>query len=366
MRTAQFTRVSCDVLCIGGSGAAASAAFMAAQKGMSVALVSKGKAGRSGNAMMVGGGFGVDGYSARHILGEAQADERYTPQALFEKVVKASFFLSDQALAEQFVTEAPLMTKQFLEWSRAAGQNFPFVKSGLYAVSGSSVGKTIQQGIKSAVGCKVYDDVMVLELLTDCGRVAGALGLDIYTGDYIVFEAKCVVLATGGFQPHTLKNTISEMSGDGMAMALRAGARLADMEFLLYIPTAVQPPYLRGSILPYLFTIPVFMAYLGDADAYRAEQEAAKGSQKHREALEAMCYQTSKEIAACAAVLCGEVDAIIITGGMAHSLMMMDWIRRRVEFIAPVALYPGEYEMQSLALSAYDALRGMERIKELV
>ena len=108
------------------------------------------------------------------------------------------------------------------------------------------------------------------------------------------------------------------------------------------------------------------MAYLGDADAYRAEQEAAKGSQKHREALEAMCYQTSKEIAACAAVLCGEVDAIIITGGMAHSLMMMDWIRRRVEFIAPVALYPGEYEMQSLALSAYDALRGMERIKELV
>ena len=46
MRTAQFTRVSCDVLCIGGSGAAVSAAFFAAQKGMSVALVSKGKAGR--------------------------------------------------------------------------------------------------------------------------------------------------------------------------------------------------------------------------------------------------------------------------------------------------------------------------------
>ena len=86
MRTAQFTRVSCDVLCIGGSGAAASAAFMAAQKGMSVALVSKGKAGRSGNAMMVGGGFGVDGYSARHILGEVQADERYTPCLLYTSV----------------------------------------------------------------------------------------------------------------------------------------------------------------------------------------------------------------------------------------------------------------------------------------
>ena len=60
------------------------------------------------------------------------------------------------------------------------------------------------------------------------------------------------------------------------------------------------------------------------------------------------------------------MDAIIITGGMAHSVMMMDWIRRRVEFIAPVVLYPGEYEMQSLALSAYDALRGIEQIKELV
>ena len=108
------------------------------------------------------------------------------------------------------------------------------------------------------------------------------------------------------------------------------------------------------------------MAYLGESDAKKIEDEANAGSQKHREVLEAMAYQTSKEIAACAAVLCGRVDAVIITGGMANSKLLMDFIAEHVGFIAPVVLYPGEFEMQSLALNGYDALRGVEPIKELV
>ena len=252
--------VDCDVLVIGGSGAAVSAAHMAAGQGARVAVASKGRAGRSGNAMMVGGGFGIDGYSTRHILGEPEADESYTPDMLFQKIVKASFFLSDQKLARQFVTDAPPMMKEFLRWARDAGQDFRFVKGGgLYAVSGSSTGKAIAQGFRETPGCQVYDDLMIVDLLVADGRAAGAVGMDIYTGEITIFQAKSVILATGGYQPHTLQNTITDMTGDGMAMALRAGARVSDLEFLLYIPTAVEPSYLKGSILPYLFTIPIFM-----------------------------------------------------------------------------------------------------------
>ena len=78
-----------------------------------------------------------------------------------------------------------------------------------------------------------------------------------------------------------------------------------------------------------------------------------------------MCYQTSKEIAAMSTVVGGKIDAILITGGMAHSDFLMDEIKKRVSFIAPVFLYPGEFEMESLGLSVYKALIGEEEIKEL-
>ena len=259
MERFEVKQLSCDVLCVGGSGAAVSAAWTAARQGKQVILVSKGRTGRSGNALMVGGGFGIDGYQSRCILGEAQADESFGPDQLVEKIVKSSFYLGDQRLARQFVEDAPVMMKEFLTWAKEARQNFTFVKSGLYAVSGSGVGKAIQQGVREIPSLTVLDDTAAVDLLTQDGCVHGALCYELYTGNYVAITAKSTVLATGGYQPHSLKNSISDMTGDGMAMALRAGARISDMEFLLYIPTAVSPPYLKGSILPYLFTIPIFM-----------------------------------------------------------------------------------------------------------
>lgn len=253
-------KYTCDVLCIGGSGAAVSAAYMAAAAGKTVVLMSKGKAGRSGNAIMVGGGFGIDGYSSKYVLGESDANEAYTPDKLLERIVTHSFYLSDQKLARQFVTDAAPMVKIFKQWAQNAGQTMLFnSKGGLYAVSGSSIGKTIAQGIKEIPNLTTLSDVMAIDLVKDGERVAGVVGLDLYTGEYVHVEAGATVLATGGYQPYTLKNTISETTGDGMGMALRAGAKVADMEFLLYIPTAVAPEILKGSIIPYLFTIPIFM-----------------------------------------------------------------------------------------------------------
>lgn len=102
-------------------------------------------------------------------------------------------------------------------------------------------------------------------------------------------------------------------------------------------------------------------AYLGTKDAREAEKRMNEGDAQARLVLEAMCYQVAKEIGAMSTVLCGEVDRIVLTGGLAHSAFITGEITRRVSFIAPVMLVPGEEEMESLAMGALMVLRQEEQ-----
>jgi butyrate kinase len=106
------------------------------------------------------------------------------------------------------------------------------------------------------------------------------------------------------------------------------------------------------------------MAYVNDSDCKTVEDKAFAGDHQCREVIEAMMYQTAKEIAAMASVLKGKVDAIVVTGGMAHSKYLIDLLKERVGFIAEVVSYPGEFEMQSLGLNSYRALAGEIEIKD--
>lgn len=108
------------------------------------------------------------------------------------------------------------------------------------------------------------------------------------------------------------------------------------------------------------------MAYLGTTDIRAIEKAANEGDAQSAEVLEAMCYQTAKDIGAYATVLKGDVDAILLIGGMANSRFITEHIAQRVEFIAPVVVLPGEREMESLCLTSYDALCGREPIQEFV
>jgi len=100
------------------------------------------------------------------------------------------------------------------------------------------------------------------------------------------------------------------------------------------------------------------VAYLGTNDALEVENRVKSGDAYAKLIYEAMAYQVSKEIGACATVLKGEVDAILITGGIAYDKMFVDWIKERVSFIAPVYVYPGEDEMQALAYNGICYLKG--------
>lgn len=102
------------------------------------------------------------------------------------------------------------------------------------------------------------------------------------------------------------------------------------------------------------------VAYLGTNDMRDVEDMIAKGDEKASLVYEAMVYQICKEIGAYATVLKGEVDAIILTGGIAYSSMIREKIEDRVKFIAPVKAYPGEDEMIALAQGGLRVLKSEE------
>lgn len=99
------------------------------------------------------------------------------------------------------------------------------------------------------------------------------------------------------------------------------------------------------------------MAYLGTTDIRQIMQNIENGDEYAKEVMEAMCYQTAKEIGAMATVLEGKVDAILLIGGMANVEFICEEIKKRVSFIAPVVVMPGEREMEALAESGLSALR---------
>lgn len=247
-------KVVTDVLVIGGGGAACTAAVAASRNGAKVVMVSKGKVGNSGNTIMIGGSYGMDGESAYYDYKIPGADPSFTREVMFESIVNDGFNLSDQKIVQQFVDDSPRIVYEVKQWGEELGERFDFYPPGNWDVTGRSFGRALINGIKKCENITIYNDVSVTDLLKNGDKVTGALGMDLYNGELIQFEAKATILGTGGFQPYTLKSSNTDSTGDGQAMAYRAGAKLADMEFILFMVTAIEPKEYRGSILPALCT----------------------------------------------------------------------------------------------------------------
>lgn len=106
-------------------------------------------------------------------------------------------------------------------------------------------------------------------------------------------------------------------------------------------------------------------AYLGTRDLEEVERRIDAGDASAARVYDAMIYQVAKETGAMAAVLAGRVDAVILTGGMAHSERLVGRLRNYIEWIAPVTVYPGEDELQALAEGVFRVLNGEEQAKRL-
>ncbi len=107
-----------------------------------------------------------------------------------------------------------------------------------------------------------------------------------------------------------------------------------------------------------------YMAYLNTNNAYEVELMAQDGDENAGKIQDAMSYQIGKEIGALAAVLKGDVDAIILTGGISHNPMVVEYIKSMVSFVAPVVIYPGEDELHALIWNGLLVLKGQLQPKE--
>ena len=110
-------------------------------------------------------------------------------------------------------------------------------------------------------------------------------------------------------------------------------------------------------------------AHLGTSDAREVEQRIAAGDEKAKLVYDAMLYTCAKSLGALAAAADGQIDRIILTGGIAHSQYVADYLTRKLSFIAPVEIMAGEFEMEALAAGACRVLAGQEqphRLAELL
>lgn len=107
------------------------------------------------------------------------------------------------------------------------------------------------------------------------------------------------------------------------------------------------------------------VAYLGTNDGRTVQERVERGDQQASLIYRAMAYQIGKEIGSCGAVLKGDVDAIVLSGGLAYDRqLLVPWIEEMVSFIAPVKVYPGEEEMLALALGGLRVLTGQEQPRQ--
>ncbi len=107
-----------------------------------------------------------------------------------------------------------------------------------------------------------------------------------------------------------------------------------------------------------------YVAYMGTNEAYEVEKRAAAGDDTAELLQQAMAYQVAKEVGAMSTVLKGQVDAILLTGGIAYGKPFVIMLSERIAHIAPIFVYPGEDEMRALAMNGLMVLKGEAEARE--
>src|ERR671930_440254 len=242
-----------DVIVIGAGGAGLRAAIEAAAQGVSVGLVCKSLLGKAHTVMAEGG--------IAAALGNVYPDDN--GRVHFRDTMRGGKMLNQWRMAQLHAQEAPDRVLELEEWGalfdrtpdgRILQRDFGGHRYARLAHVGDRTGlemiRTLQHRAVS-MGIDVFMECTVLRLLTDDGRVAGALAYWRESGRLVVFRAGAVVVATGGIgRAWKVTSNSWEYTGDGHALALWAGADLVDMEFVQFHPTAmVWPLSVRGVLV---------------------------------------------------------------------------------------------------------------------
>ncbi|MBK6766798.1 MAG: fumarate reductase/succinate dehydrogenase flavoprotein subunit [bacterium] len=250
---AQYTTHEFDVLVVGAGGAGLRAAIESAALGAKTAVVMKSLLGKAHTVMAEGG--------AAAAL--QNADDRDSWQTHFRDTMKGGKQLNFYRMAELHAKEAPDRIRELEEWGAVfdrtpnglinqrnfGGHTYPRLahvgdRTGLEMI------RTLQDKVVH-MAAEIFMEMTITHLLKNGNRIAGALAYSRVTGEFHLFKAKAIVLATGGGgKAFAITSNSWEYSGDGQALAWRSCAELLDMEFVQFHPTGmVWPLSVRGTLV---------------------------------------------------------------------------------------------------------------------
>ena len=248
-----YTRHDYDVLVIGAGGAGLRAALEAAAGGVSVGLICKSLLGKAHTVMAEGG----------IAAALANVDDRDSWKVHFADTMRGGQYVNNWRMAELHAKEAPDRVRELEAWGavfdrtsdgRILQRNFGGHKYPRLAHVGDRTGLELIRTLQDHVvyrGIQVHMECTIVDLLKDEDRIAGAFGYERERGRFLLFGAKAVILATGGIgRAFRITSNSWEGTGDGHALAYRAGADLIDMEFVQFHPTGmVWPPSVQGILV---------------------------------------------------------------------------------------------------------------------
>ena len=288
------------------------------------------------------------------------------------------------------------VTRDTLTAVVSRGGLLPPVRSGAYEINddmiwqlhyrpenehASNLGAPIAKSIADELGLKayIYDPVTVDEM-TPIAKVAGLPEMRRKSlGHPLNMRAIAHKYAKDSHTEYEKLTLIVAHLGGGITISLHQNGRMIDLisdeegpfspERTGGLPTfqtlklAAESGRSFKELYNYVKKQGGLMGHLGTNDGREVERRIAEGDEHAALIYEAMAHNISKHIGALATVVHGKVDAILVTGGVAHSRMITDWITQRVSFIAPVHVYAGENEMESLATGVLRVLRGQEQAR---
>jgi len=285
-------------------------------------------------------------------------------------------------------------------WEAVAGRGglLPPMECGIYLVDdamveelrqarrgehASNLGAVLALRFAKAAGVNAYIvDPVTVDEWQPCARLSGSpLVRRSFIGHALNTKAVARRYAKERGRSYAEMRLIVAHMGSGITVSAHRGGRMVDSNSIEegpfgpdrtgslpvreLIKLAMSGAMTERELDRHVFGDGGLFAYLGTRDLKEVEQRIDGGDTKAEAVLEAMIYQIGKEAGAMAAVLEGKVDAVLLTGGMAHSGRVVERLRGYVEWIAPVAVYPGEDELRALAEGVFRVLDGEDGEKRL-
>ncbi len=248
--------VETDVLIIGAGIAGCRAAIEAQARGARVLLTTKGLFAKDCGATWMA-------HNAYQCWGIYSHD---TLDVHVEDTLKCGWFLNNQENVYAFLAHAPDTAADLIEWGSRFKMKNDQLETFWTLGCSTSEGRSIfpSRGDHGDVYLKIFphlirtrkidvmEDVFIMDLINDGNTIVGAAGIDIRTGRFKVFVSKATILSTGGYQGlYRVTTANPNLTGDGQAIALRAGVDMMDFEFNQTLPVALWPPEIVGKGLPF-------------------------------------------------------------------------------------------------------------------